>query len=113
MGLAEKACVPCRGGVPPLARDAAESLLKELDPGWALTHDGTRLERTYLFADFAAALDFANRLGEVAEHEDHHPDLHIGWGRCVVEIWTHKINGLPDSDFYFAAKTDRVFSEMA
>lgn len=108
MGLAEKACVPCRGGVAPLDRDSAAALLAELEPGWSVTHDGTRIERTFEFADFAEAMAFANRVGDIAEREGHHPDLHIGWGRCRVEIWTHKINGLTESDFYLAAKTDRA-----
>lgn len=111
MGLADKACVPCRGGVPPLAHDRVEALLKELDPGWTSTHENTRIERTYQFEEFADALAFANRVGEIAEREGHHPDLHIGWGRCRVEIWTHKINGLTESDFYLAAKTDRAYRE--
>lgn len=87
----------------------AKKLLAELGPGWALTHDGRRLERAFAFKEFMDALAFANRLGETAEKEDHHPDLHIGWGRCTVEIWTHKIDGLTESDFYLAAKADRLY----
>jgi 4a-hydroxytetrahydrobiopterin dehydratase len=84
-------------------------LLTQLDPGWTATHDGTRIERTYAFKQFSDAMAFANRVGEIAEHEGHHPDLHVGWGRCRVEIWTHKINGLTESDFFLAAKADRTF----
>lgn len=111
MALADKACVPCRGGVPPLPRDRVDGLLKELDKGWTATHEATRIERTYPFEEFADALAFANRVGDIAEQEGHHPDLHIGWGRCRVEIWTHKINGLTESDFYLAAKADRAYRE--
>lgn len=112
MGLADQACIPCRGGVPPLARERVEKLLAELEPGWTATHDGTRIERAFQFKDFAEALAFANRVGEIAEREGHHPDLHVGWGRCRVEIWTHKINGLTESDFYLAAKTDRAYQNL-
>jgi len=108
MGLADQQCVPCRGGVPPLARARSDQLLKELAAGWALTASG-HLLRTYEFRDFAAALEFANRIGAIAEQQGHHPDLHVGWGRCGVEIWTHKIDGLTESDFFLAAKTDRAF----
>jgi 4a-hydroxytetrahydrobiopterin dehydratase len=111
MGLADQQCVPCRGGVPPLPRARIEQLLAELGAGWALNASG-RLLRTYEFRDFAAALEFANRVGAIAEQQGHHPDLHVGWGRCGVEIWTHKIDGLTDSDFYLAAKADRAFNEM-
>ena len=108
MSLAEKACVPCRGGVPPLAASRSAELLKELEPGWEITHNGRHLEKTYPFPDFAEAMAFANRVAEVAEKESHHPDLHVAWGKCRVEIWTHKIDGLTESDFYLAAKADRA-----
>jgi 4a-hydroxytetrahydrobiopterin dehydratase len=110
MGLADQQCIPCRGGVPPLGSARIRELLAELEPGWALNADG-HLERRYGFPDFATAIAFANRVGEIAEQQGHHPDLHVGWGRCTVEIWTHKISGLTDSDFYLAAKADRAFRE--
>jgi 4a-hydroxytetrahydrobiopterin dehydratase len=108
MSLADQDCVPCRGGVPPVEPQRAEELLRELDEGWRLNADG-HLERSFEFPDFAGAMAFANVLAEIAEAEGHHPDLHIAWGRCRVEIWTHKIDGLTESDFYLAAKTDRAF----
>jgi len=83
------------------------ALLTELGGGWAL-NDAGHLLRRYEFEDFAQALEFANRVGAIAETEGHHPDLHVGWGRCDVEIWTHKIDGLTDSDFYLAAKVHRA-----
>lgn len=107
MSLADKQCIPCKGGVPPMPRAQAEELLGELDDGWKLNEDG-HLERKFAFGNFVMAMEFANRIGEIAEAENHHPDLHIGWGRCTVEIWTHKISGLTESDFYFAAKADRA-----
>ena len=108
MGLADNKCVPCRGGVPPMERAKAENLLKQLERGWQLNKNG-HLERLYTFKDFAQALDFVNKVGAVAEAEGHHPDLYLAWGKCKVELWTHKINGLTESDFYMAAKTDRAF----
>ena len=107
MGLADKQCIPCRGGVPPLPAARTAELLKELGGGWQLDADG-HLSRLYAFGDFAGALEFANRVGAIAEEQAHHPDLHIAWGKCRVVIWTHKINGLTESDFYLAAKISRT-----
>ena len=108
MSLADKKCIPCRGGVPPLPADRAQTLLQELGRGWSLNAHG-HLERLYTFKDFAQSLAFGNKVGAVAEAEGHHPDLYVAWGKCTVEIWTHKINGLTESDFYLAAKADREF----
>ena len=112
MSLADNQCVPCRGGVPPLDPAKAQELLAQLDQGWGLNDEG-HLERSYAFKNFAEALDFVNKVGAIAEQEGHHPDLYLAWGKCKVEIWTHKIQGLTESDFYFAAKTDRVFASHA
>jgi len=111
MGLADNACIPCRGGVPPVVQARAQELLAQLARGWQINKDG-HLERLYTFSDFSGALDFVNKVGAVAEAEGHHPDLHLAWGKCKVEIWTHKINGLTESDFYLAAKADRAFDSM-
>jgi len=107
MSLADRKCIPCRGGVPPMEKSRAEELLRELDDGWRLNPEG-HLERAYAFKNFAEAMAFANKVADVAEDEDHHPDLYIAWGKCKVEIWTHKISGLTESDFYLAAKADRA-----
>lgn len=106
--LAEQTCVPCKGGVPPLEAEEAERLLARLDEGWDVveTH---HLERTYEFPDFAEALAFVNAIGEIAEEQGHHPDIHLAWGRVGAEIWTHKIDGLTESDFVLAAKFDRAY----
>lgn len=109
MGLADNKCVPCRGGVPPLSPDRTRALLQELEGGWSLNERG-HLERLYPFKNFAQALSFLNALGAVAEAEGHHPDFYLAWGKCKVEIWTHTINGLTESDFYLAAKADREFA---
>ena len=111
MSLAEKSCVSCRGGIPPMEPSKVREMLGQLKSGWKDTHDGARLERSFPFKDFAGALSFANKVGAIAEKEAHHPDLHVRWGACVVEIWTHKINGLTESDFILAAKIDRVDQE--
>ena len=87
--------------------DRAQELLRELDEGWGVNAAG-HLERTYTFTNFVDAIAFANRVGDIAEAQNHHPDLHVAWGKCAVEIWTHKIHGLTESDFYFAAKADRA-----
>ena len=108
--LAQKDCVPCRGGVPPLDEEKADELLGQLDE-W-LIEQAYHLTRTYRFPDFAGALDFVNRVGAIAEQQNHHPDMHLAWGRVKVEVWTHKIKGLTESDFIFAAKVDRAFREL-
>lgn len=106
MDLAEKACVPCRGGVPPLPLQQSEALLRQLD-GWELV-ENHHLRKSFKFPDFKSALDFVDRVGALAEEQQHHPDITLSWGRALVEIWTHKINGLTESDFVFAAKCDRL-----
>ena len=107
MALASKTCTPCRGGVPPLGRAEAERLLAET-PGWSLTDDATRIERTFKTKDFASALALVERIAELAEAEDHHPDVCFGWGYCRVVFQTHKIKGLHENDFIMAAKIDRL-----
>ena len=106
MGLAEKQCVPCKGGVPPLKGAELEKLRKQIS-GWQVI-DEHHLHKVYAFPDFQKALDFVNRAGGIAEQQGHHPDLHLSWGRVGVEIWTHKIDGLTESDFILAAKYDLI-----
>ena len=110
MKLAENKCIPCRGTVPPLSSDRANELLAELGDDWKLDNDG-HLSRQYEFRNFVGALSFANQVGEIAEAENHHPDLYVAWGKCRVDIWTHKIDGLTESDFFFAAKVSRAFAK--
>jgi 4a-hydroxytetrahydrobiopterin dehydratase len=105
--LTAKQCIPCRGGVPPLGGAELDALAKQLGPTWKVV-DGHHLEREYAFPDFATALAFTNRLGALAEAEGHHPDIHLAWGKVRVTIWTHKIDGLTESDFILAAKTERL-----
>jgi len=104
--LAQKHCVPCKGGTPALAGSALESFAAQL-PEWTVADDH-HLYRAFSFPDFRSALAFVNRVGEVAEDEGHHPDIELGWGRAGVKIYTHKVNGLTESDFILAAKIDAL-----
>jgi len=107
--LSRKTCVPCRGGVPPLSDHQVETLLEQVD-GWQVS-GGHHLEKDFRFPDFVQALAAVNRIGALAEEQGHHPDLHLAWGRVRVEIWTHKIDGLTESDFILAAKIDEAVRE--
>jgi len=109
--LAKKKCVPCQGGTPPLNAEQMQPLFAQLESGWEIVRDH-HLAKTYPFENFAQGLDYVNRIGMVAESQDHHPDLHLAWGKVGVELWTHKIEGLTESDFIFAAKCDMVFRGM-
>jgi 4a-hydroxytetrahydrobiopterin dehydratase len=104
--LSSKTCVPCRGGVPPLAGKELEGLSKQV-PEWKVV-DGHHITRTFGFADFREALAFVNKVGELAESEGHHPDIFLTWGKAEITTWTHKINGLTESDFIIAAKIDKL-----
>jgi 4a-hydroxytetrahydrobiopterin dehydratase len=107
--LANRECVPCRGGVPPLSEAQIQPLLEELNRaggGWK-AHAGHHLEKSYTFPDFVSALAFTNRVGALAEEQGHHPDIHLAWGSVRLTIWTHKIDGLTESDFVLAAKADQ------
>jgi 4a-hydroxytetrahydrobiopterin dehydratase len=105
--LAKKQCVPCRGGVPPLEPGEIGRLLRELGRDWSAV-DNHHLEKSYSFGDFAHALAFTNQVGAIAEEQGHHPDIHLSWGKVTLTIWTHKINGLTESDFILAAKADEA-----
>ena len=104
--LASKTCVPCKGGVPPLKGQELESYLKQVE-GWSAVREH-HLSKTFKFPDFRQALDFVNRVGEVAEQQGHHPDIFLAWGRTEITLWTHAIDGLSESDFIMAAKIDQV-----
>ena len=105
MSLAEKHCVPCRGGIPALRGEDLRRLEGEV-AGWQVV-DEHHLLKNFTFPDFRTALDFVNRVGALAESEGHHPDLCLGWGRVDIKIWTHKVDGLTESDFILAAKIDQ------
>ena len=105
--LAEKHCVPCRGGTPPLKGAELDQFTRQL-PEWKVV-DSHHIERAFTFPDFVTALAFVNRIGAVAEQEGHHPDLTLGWGRVGVVTYTHAIKGLSESDFILAAKIDQLY----
>lgn len=106
-GLAEKECVPCKGGVAPLKGQELDHLAKQLAPGWQVVNQH-HLEREFDFKNFREALEFTNKVGELAEAQGHHPDIYLAWGKVRLTIWTHKIDGLTESDFVLAAKADRL-----
>ena len=104
--LANKSCIPCSGGVPKLEADAITKLHPQV-PDWEVIL-GHHLRRVFTFDDYAGALRLVNRIGEVAESENHHPNIMFTWGRVEVEIWSHKIDGLTEADFVLAAKVDQL-----
>jgi 4a-hydroxytetrahydrobiopterin dehydratase len=106
-GLASKHCVPCKGGVPSLQGDELHRFSAQV-PDWKVIEEH-HINKTFLFPDFKTALDFVNRVGAVAEAEGHHPDITLAWGRVDVKTYTHKIDGLTESDFILAAKIDQEF----
>jgi 4a-hydroxytetrahydrobiopterin dehydratase len=107
--LTQKHCKPCEGGMPPLAAEQVRELLPQV-PQWQLSADGKSIRRAWRMEDFAAALDFVNRVGKIAEAEDHHPDLHLtGYRNLAIELSTHAIGGLSENDFICAAKVDALF----
>jgi 4a-hydroxytetrahydrobiopterin dehydratase len=104
--LASRQCVACRGGIPPLPGEEITRLQAQLS-GWDVVNEH-HLRKEYKFEDFKAAQSFVNRVGQLAEEQGHHPDICYGWGRAEFTIWTHKIDGLTESDFILAAKIDEL-----
>ncbi len=104
--LAKKTCIPCKGGVPPLKGEKLDDLLEKLKNNWKIIKEH-HLEKEYSFKNFKEALDFTIKVGELAENQGHHPDIFLAWGKVKLIIWTHKIDGLTESDFIFAAKADK------
>jgi 4a-hydroxytetrahydrobiopterin dehydratase len=108
--LASRSCVPCRKGAPALTETEARGLASEV-PAWTLAEDAKTLERRFEFEDFAAAMRFVNRVAEVAEAQQHHPDIAIHWNKVELTLWTHSIGGLHENDFVVAAKIDELLEE--
>jgi 4a-hydroxytetrahydrobiopterin dehydratase len=104
--LADKQCMPCRGGVPPLKGAELEKFHHSV-PEWTVVNEH-HIQREFKFPDFKHALDFVNRVGALAEEQGHHPDILLAWGKAAIMLWTHKIGGLTESDFIMAAKIDRL-----
>jgi 4a-hydroxytetrahydrobiopterin dehydratase len=105
--LAQKECVPCKGGVPPLKGEDLAGLASQLGEGWRVINEH-HLEKEFKFKNFRQALDFTNQVGELAEQQNHHPDFYLAWGKVKLTLWTHKIDGLTESDFVFAAKVNKI-----
>ena len=110
--LTQKRCVPCEGGVTALSKVQIDQLLPSV-PEWKLTADGKRIRREWRVRDFMTGLDFFQRIAQIAEREDHHPDLHlVGYRNVTVELWTHAVGGLTENDFILAAKIDQLPVEL-
>ena len=105
--LSDQSCEPCRGGIPPLGSAAIAELLAQLGTNWQVIAEH-HLQKEFTFPDFKSALTFTNQVGALAEEQGHHPDLHLAWGKVEITIWTHKIDGLHQSDFILAAKIDKL-----
>ncbi len=105
--LASRECIPCKGGVPPLAGDDLRELHEQLGNDWQVV-DGHHLVKEFGFGNFREALDFTVRVGALAEEVNHHPEICVTWGRATITLWTHKIDGLSEADFVWAAKADRL-----
>ena len=105
--LAKLECVPCRGGVPPLKGKELAEVHRKLGQAWQVVEEH-HLEKEFSFPDFRTALAFTNQVGELAEAQGHHPDISLAWGKVKITIWTHKIDGLTESDFILAAKIDEL-----
>ena len=104
--LAKKTCIPCKGGIPPMKGSKLDGLLENLKNDWKIIKEH-HLEKEYSFKNFKEALSFTIKVGELAENQGHHPDIFLAWGKVKLTIWTHKIDGLTESDFIFAAKADK------
>lgn len=106
--LTDRRCRPCEGGVPPLDATRAREYLAALDPAWSIDADGSGIRREFRFPDFYRTMSFVNAVAHLANVEDHHPDLEVGWGYCRMRWSTHAIRGLSENDFICAAKVDRL-----
>ena len=106
--LTQKKCVPCEGGVAPLSREQAQALMKQLGSQWTLADDAKSIRSEWKFRNFYHTMSFVNAIAHVANAEDHHPDLEVGWGYCRVKYNTHAIGGLSENDFICAAKIDAL-----
>lgn len=112
MDLKDKKCIPCSSYVPPLSLEDKKKFLAALGPEWILTQDDSRLRRDFKFKNFKRALEFTNEVGRLAEEEKHHPEIHLGWGHCDIEIWTHTNNNLVENDFILAAKINEGLKRL-
>jgi 4a-hydroxytetrahydrobiopterin dehydratase len=106
--LTRRRCASCEGGVPPLSREEAEAIVRNLE-GWTIDADGKRISRSWTMKNFMAGIEFFNKVAALAEDEGHHPDLHLeGYRRATIVLWTHAVGGLTENDFILAAKINGV-----
>ncbi len=110
--LATKRCIPCEGGIPAIKPEQAREMLTQLD-GWSLNPAATELTRDFKFRNYYETMAFVNAVAFMAHQEDHHPDLEVGWGHCLVRYTTHAIHGLSENDFICAAKVDALLKPEA
>ena len=107
MDLSRKKCKPCEGGVAPLDQKEVEVYLKQIKDDWKVT-DKNKISREFLFVNYRHTMDFVNKVADLAEEEGHHPVMHVYFGRVVIELWTHAIDGLSENDFILASKIDKL-----
>jgi len=105
--LSEQKCSPCRGGIEPMSPEDIQSCLDQISEGWQVA-DNRKLEKMFRFKNFTEALAFTNNVGQLAEQQQHHPDIYLAWGKVKIELWTHKIGGLHKNDFILAAGIDKL-----
>ncbi len=103
--LSDRECIPCKGGVPPLDASMQQKLLQQLPSDWEICNQH-HLKKTFTFGNFVEALAFTNMAGEISEEQNHHPEITLTWGKVTIRIWTHKVDGLTESDFILAARID-------
>ena len=106
--LAKRRCIPCEEGGEPMAPEAAQKMMGELAEGWMLIYDAHLLVKEFHFKDFADAMAFANKVAAIADEENHHPELQVGWGHVSIELTTHAVEGLTENDFIVASKVDQI-----
>jgi 4a-hydroxytetrahydrobiopterin dehydratase len=107
MDLGKKKCKPCEGGIPPLGREGIEKYRKHIQDDWKVIDDG-KISKEYRFVNYRHTMDFVNKVADLAEEEGHHPDMQVYFGRVVIDLWTHAINGLSENDFIMAYKIDQL-----
>jgi 4a-hydroxytetrahydrobiopterin dehydratase len=105
--LSVEKCIPCSIGTPPMEGEELKEMLESIDSSWILVED-RKIEKNFKFKDFKTALDFVNKVGDIAEAEGHHPDIELGWGKVKITLLTHKIGGLSRNDFVLAAKINKI-----
>ena len=108
--LEKKHCVPCEGGIDPLDEDAAMQIAKAIDPEWSIAEDFKSISREFKFDGYNKTISFVNAVAWIAESEDHHPDLTVKYGSCIVLYTTHAIGGLSENDFICAKKIDNILA---